>query len=170
VKRVLLAGLAVLLAAAGPALARPRATTATTPISTLERHPETKLVMDAFMPNITKHPAYPRFSAMSLKQLQDRDPRITDQTLARIDAALAAAEAPPSVETTPIFLLVGNPGTRAVMDSHFPDLTAYPSYPKFRFLSLKELQGFDPRITDEMLAATQSGLDATPPLEADRAK
>jgi hypothetical protein len=167
-RRLLLAGLVVLLAAAGPALARPRASTATTPISTLERHPETKLVMDAFMPNLTKHPAYPRFSNMSLKQLQDQDPRITDQTLERIDAALAAAQAPPSVETTPIFLLAGSPGARDVLNSQFPGLTGHPNYPKFRFLSLKELQGFDPRITDSRLAAIQSGLDAaqTPPTPA----
>ena len=159
-RRLLLVGLVVLLAAAGPALAQPRASAATTPISTLERRPETRLVMDAFMPNLTKHPAYPRFSYMSLKQLQDQDPRITDQTLERIDAALAAAQAPPSVETTPIFLLAGSPGARDVLDSQFPGLTGHPNYPRFRFLSLRELQGFDPRITDAMLAATQSGLDA----------
>ena len=169
-KGVLLAGMVVLLFGAGPALARPRASTAPTPIATLERHPETRLVMDAYMPNLTRHPAYPRFSNMSLKQLQDRDPRITDQALDRIDAALAAAQAPPSVATTPIFLLAGNPGTRAVLDSEFPGLTGHPDYPKFRFLSLKELQGFDPRITDAMLEATQSRLDAAAALEDERAK
>ena len=158
---VLLAVLAALAGLADSADARPRASTATTPIATLERRPETRLVMEACMPNITKHPAYPRFSGMSLKQLQERDPRITDQALDRIDAALAAAQAPPSVGTTPIFLLAGSPATRAVLDSYFPGLTGHPNYPKFRFLSLKELQGFDPRITDAMLEVTQTGLDAT---------
>ena len=132
---------------------------ATTPIATLERRPETRPVMEAYMPNITKNPAYPRFSSMSLKQLQARDPRLSDQMLARIDAALQAAEAPPSAATTPIFLLAANPATLAVLDTHFPGLTGHPNYGKFRYLSLKELQGFDPRITDDMLAATQSGLD-----------
>lgn len=169
-RRLLLAILAMLLAATGPALALPRASTAATPIATLERRPETRLVMEAYMPNITKHPAYPRFSGMSLKQLQERDPRITDQALERIDAALAAAQAPPSVGTTPLFLLAGSPSTRAVLDSHFPGLMAHPNYPKFRFLSLKELQGFDPRITDAMLAATQSSLDAAAAAEDERAK
>lgn len=162
-RHVLLAVLAVLLAAPVPAGARPRASTATTPIATLERRPETRPVMDAYMPNITRHPAYPRFSGMSLKQLQARDPRLSDQMLARIDAALQAAESPPSAATTPIFLLVANPATLAVLDTHFPGLTGHPNYAKFRYLSLKELQGFDPRITDDMLARTQAGLDAAVP-------
>ena len=74
------------------------------------------------------------------------------------------------MQTTPIFLLVGHPGTRAVLDGQFHGLTGHPSCPKFRFLSLKELQGFDPGITDAMLAAPQTHLDATPPLEDERAK
>ncbi len=169
-RRLLLAGLVVLLAAAGPALARPRASTATTPISTLERHPETKLVMDAFMPNLTKHPAYPLFSNLSLKQLKDRDPRITNQTLERIDAALAAAEAPPSVETTPIFLLAARPETRAVLEAYMPGMLQHPNYPKFRYISLKALQGFDPRISDEALSAVQAQLEAAGTSGTPRAK
>lgn len=159
----LLAILAAAIASWGPAEARPRASTATTPIATLERRPETRPVMEAYMPNITKHPAYPRFSGMSLKQLQARDPRLSDALLARIDAALQAAESPPSTATTPIFLLAANPATLAVLDSQFPGLTGHPNYAKFRYLSLKELQGYDPRITDDMLARTQAGLDAAVP-------
>lgn len=159
--RTLLTALAVLIAVADPAVARPRASVATTPIATLERRPETRLVMDAYMPNITRHPAYPRFSSMSLKQLQARDPRLSDDLLVRIDAALQAAGAPPSVATTPIFLLAGRPETLAVLETRLPGLTSHPNYGRFRYLSLKELQAFDPRITDDMLAGVQSGLDAT---------
>lgn len=157
---VLLAILAALAGPVDPAEARPRASTATTPIATLERRPETRVVMEAYMPNLTKHPAYPRFARMSLKQLQARDPRISDPLLARIDAALQAAESPPSAATTPIFLLAANPAALAVLNAHFPDLTGHPNYARFRYLSLKELQGYDPRITDDMLAQTQAGLDA----------
>ena len=157
---VLPAVLVVLLAAPFPVEARPRASTATTPIATLERRSETRPVMEAYMPNITKHPAYPRFSGMSLKQLQARDPRLSDQLLARIDAALQAAEAPPSVASTPIFLLAAQPRTLAVLDAQLPGLTGHRDYARFRYLSLKELQGFDPRITDDMLSATQAALDA----------
>ena len=119
------------------------------------------------MPNITKHPAYPRFSGMSLKQLQARDPRLSDQLLTRIDAALQAAEAPPSVAGTPIFLLAAQPGTLAVLDTHFPGLPGHPNYAKFRHLSLKELQGFDPRITEDMLAQVRAGLDTAVPTKTD---
>lgn len=164
--RILLIAAAILIAGTDPAVARPRASVATTPIATLERRPETRLVMEAYMPNITKHPAYPRFSGMSLKQLQASDPRLSDQLLARIDAALQAAETPPSVATTPIFLLAGRPETLSVLDSRLPGLTGHPNYGKFRYLTLKELQGFDPRITDDMLAGVQSGLDAIAPADA----
>ena len=154
------AGLMLVLAATAPALSRPAPSTATTPIAVLERHPETRMVMEAFMPGLTKHPNYPKFFNLSLKQIQAYDPRITDQTLARIDAALAAASATPSVATTPIFILAGRPNTLAVLEAHFPGMTGHPNYSKFRYLSLKELQRYDPRIKDDMLAAAQAGLDA----------
>ena len=87
-----------------------------------------------------------------------------------MDKALAATRAPPSVETTPIFLLAARPETRAVLETYMPGMLQHPNYPKFRYISLKALQGFDPRISDEALGVVQAELEAAGALETARSK
>lgn len=163
---VLPAVLAVLLAAPFPVEARPRASTATTPIATLAKDPATRPVLDLFMPGVTSHPKYFDFQWLTPRELQRFDSRLTPEVLTLMDAALLASKAPPSVENTPIFLLAARPETRAVLEKDLPGRLQHPNYPRFRFISLRALQGFDPRITDDMLSATQAALDAAAPVTA----
>ena len=46
----------------------------------------------------------------------------------------------------------------------------HPNYSKFRYISLKALQGFDPRISDEALGVVQAELEAAGALETARSK
>lgn len=77
---------------AAPATAAPAARfTLDTPIEQIAADPNGKAALDAALPGITTHEYYDMFKGMSLKQLQPMsDGKITAETLARAEAALAA--------------------------------------------------------------------------------
>jgi hypothetical protein len=53
-------------------------------------------VLDKTLPNITKHPAFDQFKAMSLRQLQPYAPdRISEEAVAKVDVDLKAMAAKP---------------------------------------------------------------------------
>ena len=152
------------------AAAAPLPTSGKTPIATLAKDPMTREVLDAYLPGVQSHPKYFDFQWLTPRELKRFDPRITDDALAQMDKALAATRVPPSVETTPIFLLAARPETRAVLETYLPGMLQHPNYPKFRYISLKALQGFDPRISDEALGVVQAELEAAGALETSRSK
>jgi len=80
-------------------------------------------------------------------------------------AAPAAPTAPaaPAVLSldTPIEALAADPRSKAVLDARLPGLTAHPSYPMFKAMSLREVQPYSQgAITDELLAAIGTDLAA----------
>lgn len=76
-------------------------------------------------------------------------------------AAAAVAQAPMSVETTPIQDLMANPASKAIVDKHLPPLGTHEAYETFKGMSLKQLQPLSQgAITDEVLTAIQADLNA----------
>lgn len=79
--------------APAPAAAAP-AFSADTPLETVVANPAAKAVLDKDLPNISKHPAFDQFKAMSLRQLQPyAEGKITDEAIAKVDAELKALPA-----------------------------------------------------------------------------
>ena len=65
--------------------------TADTPIEELVADPRANAVLDANLPGMTKHPMYPQFKAMSLKQMAPMSGgRISDEKVAKVNTELAA--------------------------------------------------------------------------------
>ena len=99
--------LALTLMAAAPALAQtapvapPAATTAVafsadTPLELVVADPAAKAALDKTLPNISKHPAFDQFKAMSLRQLQPyASDKISDEAVSKVDADLKALPAKP---------------------------------------------------------------------------
>lgn len=78
-------------------------------------------------------------------------------------AAEAAAAAGLSVETTDLGTLLDNPGAKAVLTKHLPDIVANEQITMARGLTLKQLQQFaGDMVTDQKLAAIQAELDKLP--------
>lgn len=62
-----------------------------TPIEVLAADPAALAVLNANLPGITDHPAYPQFKALSLRQVQPFSQGfITDEIMNAVAAALAA--------------------------------------------------------------------------------
>lgn len=62
-----------------------------TPIEVLAADPGALEVLEANLPGITSHPAYPQFKSLSLRQVQPFSQGfITDEIMTRIGTALAA--------------------------------------------------------------------------------
>jgi para-nitrobenzyl esterase len=81
--------------------------------------------------------------------------------------AQAAAPAPTgaafSVETTDLGTLLDNPGAKAVLVKHLPELVGNAQIQMARSMTLKQVQGFaGDALTDEKLAAVQADLDKLP--------
>lgn len=75
--------------------------------------------------------------------------------------AVAATTAAKFTIDTPIQDIVANEQGKAVIERNFPGLIARPEYEMFKAISLKALQPYsNGKITDEMLAKTQSELAA----------
>ena len=101
------AGLVVAALLTSPALARapdpaPAAAakapafSADTPLAAVVADPAAKAALDANLPNVSSHPAFDQFKAMSVRQLQPyADGKITDEMVAKVDAALKALPAKP---------------------------------------------------------------------------
>ena len=94
-KKTLTAGLLGLslsfgMMAAAPALAQTAALSVdTTPIETLAANPATKAILDKNIPELTGHPAFDQFKAMSLKALQPLSQgALTDAQVAAVQADL----------------------------------------------------------------------------------
>lgn len=69
---------------------------ADTPLEVVVADPAAKAVLDKTLPNISKHPAFDQFKAMSLKQLQPyASDRISEEAVAKVDADLKALPAKP---------------------------------------------------------------------------
>jgi len=97
--------LALTLMAASPALAQTApapaaavaaapAFSADTPLEAVVADPAAKAVLDKDLPNLSKHPAFDQFKAMSLRQLQPyAEGKITDADIAKVDAELKALPA-----------------------------------------------------------------------------
>ena len=78
-------------ATAGPATADTARFTLDTPLETIAADPAAKAVLDADLANITAHPMYDQFKAMSLNQVQPMSQgALTDEALAKVKIALAA--------------------------------------------------------------------------------
>ncbi|MFN3522818.1 MAG: hypothetical protein ACK4YQ_11260 [Phenylobacterium sp.] len=75
--------------------------------------------------------------------------------------APAAAHAAASVESTPIFELVDNPATKAVLDKHVPGVAEHPSYDMFKGMTLRQVEPMSEGVLDDAkLTAIQADLDA----------
>jgi para-nitrobenzyl esterase len=86
-------------------------------------------------------------------------------TLAGTSPAMVEAAAPAgfSVETTDLGTLLDNPGAKAVLTKHLPDLVNNEQIQMARSMTLKQLQGFaGDALTDAKLAAVQADLDKLP--------
>ncbi|WP_374570873.1 hypothetical protein [Phenylobacterium sp.] len=77
-------------------------------------------------------------------------------------APAAAAPAPaPSVDNTPIYELVDNAQTKAVLEKHVPGISEHPSYEMFKTMTLRQVEPMSGgALTDDMLTAIQADLDA----------
>ncbi|HEY0624586.1 hypothetical protein [Sphingomonas sp.] len=74
------------------------------------------------------------------------------------DAAKAAAK---FNLDTPIGELLANEAAKAVLDKELPGLTQLPQLEMIKGLSLRQLQPYsDGKLTDELLAKTETGLAA----------
>jgi para-nitrobenzyl esterase len=74
--------------------------------------------------------------------------------------AEAAAPAGFSVETTDLGTLLDNPGAKAVLLKHLPDMVGNEQIQMARALTLKQLQGFaGDALSDAKLAEVQADLD-----------
>jgi para-nitrobenzyl esterase len=85
--------------------------------------------------------------------------------LAGSSPAIAEAAAPAgfSVETTDLGTLLDNPGAKAVLVKHLPDLVSNEQIQMARSMTLKQLQGFaGDALTDAKLAAIQADLNKLP--------
>ena len=94
-------------------------------------------------------------------------------------SAIAATEAAPQAATapvaavataaslnldTPIADIAAAPAGKAVLDQQLPGLLSHPAYESFKAFSLKALQPYsNGLITDERLAAVETGLKALTP-------
>lgn len=78
--------------AAAPAAAAAKYTL-DTPLETIAADPAGKAALESAMPNITSHPSWDMFKAMSLSQLQPMSSgQITDEAMAKAKAALATVK------------------------------------------------------------------------------
>lgn len=69
---------------------------ADTPLETIVADPAAKAALDKTLPNISKHPAFDQFKAMSLRQLQPyASDKISEEAVAKVDADLKALPAKP---------------------------------------------------------------------------
>ena len=93
-KKTLAAGLIGLsltfgLLAAAPAMSAGALSVDTTPIADLAANPATKAILDKNIPELTGHPAFDQFKAMSLKQVQPLSQgALTDAQIAAVQADL----------------------------------------------------------------------------------
>jgi hypothetical protein len=77
--------------------------------------------------------------------------------------ATAAATARFSVETTNLGTLLDDPGSRAVLEKHLPDLVGNEQAAMARPLTLRQLQSYaGDQVTDEALVKVQAELDKLP--------
>ena len=67
----------------------------------------------------------------------------------------------PTVERTPITGLAGKPLSRAVLEAYMPQLLGSPRYNDIMWLTLRELQKFDPRLTNQLLTSVDGALAQT---------
>jgi uncharacterized membrane protein len=78
-------------------------------------------------------------------------------------AAEAAAATGLSVETTDLGTLLDNPGAKAVLTKHLPDIVGNEQIAMARGMTLKQLQQFaGDMVTDQKLAAIQADLEKLP--------
>ena len=164
-------------AAAAPAAAPVAAgqfTTANTLIGAVLDNPDTRAVVDKFVPNFSKGERIAQARGMTLKMLQQFAPNMfTDDLLSKIDAdfALLAAGVAPAAALpaapraaastgaaaapqvagghftsadTPIGDLLDNPAARAVLDKHVPLLTHSDQVDMARGMTLKVVQQYSP--------------------------
>lgn len=69
---------------------------ADTPLETVIADPAAKAALNATLPNIAAHPSFDQFKSMSLRQLQPyAGGKISDEQIAKVDAALKALPAKP---------------------------------------------------------------------------
>jgi hypothetical protein len=70
--------------------------TADTPLEVIVADSAAKAALDKTLPNISKHPAFEQFKAMSLRQLQPyASDKISDEAVSKVDADLKALPAKP---------------------------------------------------------------------------
>lgn len=90
-------------------------------------------------------------------------PAVVAMSPALAEASAPAAPAGFSVETTDLGTLLDNPGSKAVLVKHLPDMVGNEQIQMARGMTLKQLQGFaGDALTDAKLAAVQADLDKLP--------
>ena len=79
------------MAQTAPAAAPVAKLTLDTPIEAIVADPRGKVALEATVPGITAHPAYPDFKGMSLRTVQPLSGgQLTDEMMKKIEADLAA--------------------------------------------------------------------------------
>lgn len=79
------------------------------------------------------------------------------------DPAPAASPAHYSVDETDLGSLLDDPGAKAALEKHLPDLVGNPQVDMARGMTLRQLQSYaGDQVTDEALAKVQADLEQLP--------